>query len=96
MKKQTEKKVEPRFDAEQIRDISEAVYRLRLEQPSGGGTGSVGRMIANDKDDGQKLRGRAAAYDQVTRLYLELLGFKPGKIEIPLAVAAILKGVKPL
>lgn len=61
---------------EQIRDISEAVYCLRLEDASGGGKGAVERMIAKDGDDGEKLRNRAAAYDQLTRAYLKVLEVK--------------------
>lgn len=73
----TNRKEIPRFDAELIRDISEAVYRIRLNDPSGGGPGAVDRMIEKDGDGGKKLRGRAGAYDVVTRAYLEALGFMP-------------------
>jgi hypothetical protein len=64
----------PTFDPEYIRDISEKVYRLNLERDC---DGNVTRMIEKDKDEGQKLRNRAAAYDSVTRLYLKVLGFEP-------------------
>lgn len=64
----------PTFDPEYIRDISEKVYRIRLEQDC---AGNVDRMIAKDEDDGQKLRNRAGQYDPLTRAYLEVLGFKP-------------------
>lgn len=57
--------------AEQIRDISEKVYKIRLVQDSG--AGAVERMIADDKDGGKKLRGRAGAYDSLTRAYLQVL-----------------------
>jgi hypothetical protein len=58
--------------AEQVRDISEAVYRLRLNQESGDGADE--RMIAEDGDNGAKLRNRAAAYDSLTRAYLKVMG----------------------
>lgn len=64
----------PTFAPEYIRDISEKVYRLRLEQDC---AGNVERMIAKDEDAGQKLRNRAAAYDPLTRAYLKVLGFEP-------------------
>lgn len=53
--------------ADQVRDISVAVYKIRLED-------AVARMIEKDKDGGEKLRGRAASYDGMTRAYLEVLG----------------------
>lgn len=62
------------FDPEYIRDLSERVYRLRLEQDS---SGNVDRMIAKDKDSGEKLRARAASYDPLTRAYLKVFGFEP-------------------
>lgn len=61
------------YDPEYVRDISEQVYRLRLEDPSGGGAGSVERMIANDKDGGVKLRSRAGAYDGTVRAMLAVM-----------------------
>lgn len=64
----------PTFDPCYIRDLSEKVYRIRLEQEC---AGNVDRMIAKDKDDGQKLRNRAGQYDPITRAYLDVLGFKP-------------------
>jgi hypothetical protein len=64
----------PTFDPEHIRDISEKVYRLRLEHDS---PGNVARMIEKDKDGGRKLRNRASYYDAITRDYLEVLGFEP-------------------
>jgi len=70
-----------KHSAEQIRDISEAVYRLRLDQDtphrSDSNPGNVARMIAKDKDGGKKLRSRAGSYDALTRAYLEVLGIKP-------------------
>ena len=67
----------PSFDPDLVRDISEQVYKLRLEDPTGGGRGSVQRMIDNDKDSGDKLRNRAGSYDALTRAYLRVLGFSP-------------------
>lgn len=69
----------PTFDPRYIRDISEQVYRLRLEQEC---EGNVERMLAKDAetdplDDGKKLRNRAGQYDPLTRAYLDVLGFKP-------------------
>lgn len=64
----------PSFDPEYVRDISEKVYRLRLEQD---GPGNVARMLDKDADDGAKLRNRAASYDVLTRAYLKVLGFEP-------------------
>lgn len=63
----------PTFAADYIRDISEKVYRDQL------GADDTARMIEKekDKDNGQKLRNRAASYDSLTRSYLETLGFKP-------------------
>lgn len=58
----------PKQDA--VRDISEVVYRQRLEQDC---PGNIERMIAKDGDSGQKLRGRAGAYDTLTRAYLKAL-----------------------
>lgn len=64
---------------EQVRDISEAVYRLRLEDDC---KGSVARMLAKDaekdpNDNGKKLRNRAASYDALTRTYLKVLSAQP-------------------
>lgn len=70
----------PTFDPEYIRDISEKVYRVKLEDSSGGGPGAVQRMLERDADDGVKLRNRAGAYDPITRAYLKVLGFEPPKL----------------
>lgn len=67
----------PTFDPTYIRDISEAAYRLRLEQEC---SGNVQRMLDEDKDGGVKLRNRAASYDPLTRAYLKVLGFEPPAI----------------
>lgn len=69
------KERKPTFAPEYIRDISEQVYRKRLIAESGGGTPD--RMIAKDKDNGEKLRNRAGSYDPLTRAYLDVLGFRP-------------------
>lgn len=68
----------PTFDPEYIRDLSEKVYRVRLEQDC---AGNVDRMLAKDaekdpSDGGQKLRNRAGQYDSITRAYLAVLGFE--------------------
>jgi len=60
------------LDPELVSDISEQVYRRRLNDDSGQGADE--RMIAKDGDGGKKLRGRARAYDPLTRAYLRVLG----------------------
>jgi hypothetical protein len=62
---------EPSHSTEYVRNISEQVYRARLEQDC---PGNVVRMIEKDEDTGQKLRGRAGQYDSLTRAYLKALG----------------------
>ena len=57
------------FTSDFIRDVSVEIYKIRLEDKSGGGRGAVARMIEQDGDTGQKLRGRAASYDPLTRVY---------------------------
>jgi len=69
------RQVIPTFPIDYIRDLSEKVYRIRLIQDSGKGADE--RMIQKDQDQGQKLRSRAAAYDPLTRAYLEAMGVKP-------------------
>lgn len=59
------------YTPERIRDISVLVYKAKLEQSC---EGDVERMIAKDKDNGEKLRNRAACYDPTTRVYLQVLG----------------------
>lgn len=71
------KEKKPTFDPEYIRDLSERVYRLRLEQDS---PGNVARMIEKDQDNGEKLRNRAGTYDPLTRAYLKVFGFEPDGI----------------
>jgi hypothetical protein len=58
----------PDYTPEFVLNVSEAVYRIRL-----GGPKEVADMIANDKDQGQKLRSRAGAYDALTRAYLKVI-----------------------
>lgn len=58
----------PPRDNERIRDISLAVYKLKIGAPG------VARMLAADADGGMKLRNRAASYDNTTVCYLEALG----------------------
>jgi len=61
----------PEFDPVVVRDISERVYRERLEAESG--DGAVDRMILKDGDSGAKLRERAACYDSLTRSFLRAM-----------------------
>lgn len=63
---------------ERIRDISEKVYRIRLEDDC---KGNVERMLAKDRnadpdDNGKKLRNRAAIYDPLTRAYVEVFNIE--------------------
>jgi hypothetical protein len=58
------------MNADRVRDVSVAVYKLRLEASN---KGAVDRMLAKDGDDGQKLRDRAGSYDALTRVYLQVL-----------------------
>lgn len=57
-----------------VRDLSEKVYRIRLEQDC---PGNVERMIKKDEDNGEKLRNRARSYDALSRVYLKVLGIEP-------------------
>lgn len=65
------KEKEPTWNPDFIRDLSEKVYRASLD------AGDVERMIEKDKDGGVKLRNRAGCYDKLSRVYLDVLGFKP-------------------
>lgn len=58
---------------DEITDISEKVYRIRLEDDC---KGNVERMLAKDGDGGAKLRGRAKAYNALTRAYLVALNIE--------------------
>lgn len=64
--------------ADQIRDISVEVYKKLLAASAGGSDAAWRadewkRMVAKDKDDDQKLRNRAGAYDHVVRAVLEVI-----------------------
>lgn len=60
-------KPQPEFDPEQVRTISETVYRDRL------GEADAAAMIAKDGDNGRKLRARSASYDALTRSYMRAI-----------------------
>lgn len=66
---------------DEIRDISEKVYRIRLDQDtphkSDDNPGNVARMLTKDNDGGVKLRERAKSYDALTRVYVKVLGIEP-------------------
>ena len=73
----------PTFDPGHVRDISEKVYRKKLDAECGEGTA---KMTDDDiaagrhGPDGKPLmpiRDRAAGYDKLTRAYLSVLGFEP-------------------
>lgn len=85
------KEPKPTFDPAYIRDLSEQVYRMRLEQDS---PGNVDRMIAKDEDNGETLRNRAGFYDPLTRAYLKVLGFEPSAVGT-LAVSSRESGSQP-
>jgi hypothetical protein len=68
---------------EQIRDVSERIYRKKLDSECGDGTAKMtddgianGIMSPNGKPK-ISIRNRAGAYDRLTRLYLEELGIEP-------------------
>jgi hypothetical protein len=52
------------FTDDEVRDLSESVYRQRL------GDEDTLAMIEKDGDFGHKLRQRAACFDQLSRCYL--------------------------
>lgn len=58
------------FGEEAIRNLSEMVYRLRLDRP-GQDDGDAVRMVAKDGDNGEKLRSRSGSYDSLSRDYLK-------------------------
>lgn len=64
------KKRTAEFDPEKVRDVSEAVYRRRLEDDC---KGNLEKMLKKDGDGGVKLRNRAGAYDTLTRAYMRVL-----------------------
>lgn len=59
-----------------VDEIAVEVYKRRLNDKSGGGKGAVARMLAEDNDDGKKLRGRARAYIPTIRVVLAVIGAK--------------------
>lgn len=65
----------PTFSPEHIRDISEKVYRIRLDDSSGGGEGAVARLTAKHGEG--YIRRNAAFYDTLTRAYLKAMGIEP-------------------
>ena len=67
----------------QIRDIIERVYRQNLDNECGDGTAKMtddaiakGILGTNGKPR-LSIRERAASYDKLTRVYLDVLGIKP-------------------
>lgn len=55
------------MNAKEATDLSVLVYSDLL------GADDVARMLAKDADQGQKLRSRASAYDQLSRAYYKRL-----------------------
>jgi hypothetical protein len=68
-----------KFDPDHVRDISERIYRRKLDTECGAGTAKMtdDMIAAGEKwPDGKipmSIRARAASYDKLTRLYLEEL-----------------------
>lgn len=60
------------WNPEFIRDLSERVYRKKLDSECGDGTADMPRDPKK-----MSIRDRAGAYDKLPRLYLDELGFKP-------------------
>lgn len=60
--------MKPRPD--QVSALALQVYCARLED---GNAGAVRRVLAEDKDNGQKIRGRAMAYAPIVRALLTIL-----------------------
>lgn len=69
----------PAFSDELIRDVSELVYRARL------GESDTTKMIAEDGDQGEKLRKRAQCYDALTKVYLTVIRERALKRTQPVA-----------
>jgi hypothetical protein len=71
----TKKKLDPEY----VRDISERIYRRKLDNECGAGSAAmVDKAIAEglpgpDGRDRMSIRARAAAYDKLTRLYVQEL-----------------------
>jgi hypothetical protein len=71
------------YDPEFVRDISERVYRLKLDSECGKDTAkrtdddiANGVMGPNGKPK-MSIRARAEAYDKITRVYLRVLEIEP-------------------
>lgn len=65
------------FTDDEIRDISLAVYKIRL------GPAAVERVLERDGDGGKKLRKQAESYDVLTWAYLEVLGLHKPDPRVP-------------
>lgn len=78
-----EKPKVPTWNPEFIRDLSEKIYRKKLDSECGEGTAKMtdddiaAGKIGPDGKPKMSIRNRAAIYDKLSRLYLEELGFKP-------------------
>jgi hypothetical protein len=66
----------PEFDPVLVRDISEAVYKDRVDDGGHKKYKDHLAMIAKDGDNGEKLRERAGSYDPLTVTYLRALKAK--------------------
>lgn len=67
-----EKTKTPTWNPEFIRDLSERIYRKKLDSECGKGTSDRPR-----KPGEMSIRDRAGSFDKLSRLYLDELGFKP-------------------
>jgi len=74
---------------EQIDDITEVVYRIRLEQDC---QTNVKRMIEKDKDGGAKLRGRSRSYRRTVEAVLEAAGVIPPGSQLKYLIKEGLQG----
>lgn len=66
-----EKRRAETFDAKYIEDVADEVYRVRLDDDSG--KGAAARMIAKDRDEGQKLHRRSRSYIGIVTACLKVL-----------------------
>lgn len=68
---------------EAVRDISERLYRRKLDTECGKGTAKMtdddiaNGVIGHDGKPKQSIRDRAGAYDKLTRLYLDVMEIEP-------------------
>ena len=71
----TKPKREPEFDQSLVRKVSVEVYKDRLNagNPMRDGVSAVDRMVAKDRDSGEKLAERSACFDALTRSYLRAI-----------------------